>query len=65
MLHVIVVLQRVHQPQHFLAVCEALITTAARFINDLAATLIWRAFEVMRAAAIALYAVFMALADVP
>ena len=48
-------------PQHFLAVCEAFIADAARFINDLAVTLMWRAFEVMRAAAIALYAVFVVL----
>jgi hypothetical protein len=48
-------------PQHFLAACEAFIADAARFINDLAATLMWRAFEVMRAAAIALYVVFVVL----
>ena len=34
---------------------------AARFLDALAATLMWRAFEVMRAAAIALYAVFVVL----
>jgi hypothetical protein len=49
-------------PQHFLAACEAFIAAAARVVNDLAATLIWRALEVMRAAAIALYAVFVVLA---
>jgi hypothetical protein len=49
-------------PQHFLAACEAFIAAAVRFVNDLAATLIWRGFEVMRAAAIALYAVFVVLA---
>jgi hypothetical protein len=49
-------------PQHFLAACEAFIADTARFIDDLAVTLMWRAFEVMRAAAIALYAVFVVLA---
>jgi hypothetical protein len=49
-------------PQHFLAACEALMTAAVRFLDNLAATLMWRAFEVMRAAAIALYAVFVVLA---
>ena len=49
-------------PQHFLAACEAFIVAAAQFLDDLAATLMWRAFEVMRAAAIALYAVFVVLA---
>ena len=49
-------------PQHFLAACEAFMTAAVRFLDNLAATLMWRAFEVMRAAAIALYAVFVVLA---
>jgi len=49
-------------PQHFLAACEAFIVSAVRFVDDLVATLMWRAFEVMRAAAIALYAVFVVLA---
>src|SRR4051794_26264010 len=49
-------------PQHFLAACEAFLIGAARLIDQLAATLMWRAFEVMRAAAIALYAVFVVLA---
>ena len=49
-------------PQHFLAACEAFIAAAARFLDELAATLMWRAFEVTRAAAIALYAVFVVLA---
>ena len=48
-------------PQQFLASCEAAFIAAARFLDDLAATLMWRAFEVMRAAAIALYVVFAAL----
>ena len=34
----------------------------ARFFGDLIATLMWRAFEAMRAAAIALYVVFVVLA---
>ena len=46
----------------FLAACEALIVATARFLGELAATLMWRAFEVTRAAAIALYAVFVVLA---
>jgi hypothetical protein len=49
-------------PQNFLAACEAYIVAAARFVDELIATLMWRAFEVMRAAAIALYAVFVVLA---
>jgi hypothetical protein len=49
-------------PQHFLAACEASIVAAARFLDQLAATLMWRAFEVTRAAAISLYAVFVVLA---
>jgi hypothetical protein len=49
-------------PQNFLAACEATILAAARFLDDLVATLMWRAFEVMRAAAIALYVVFVVLA---
>ena len=49
-------------PQHFLAACEAFIVAAAHFVDELAATLMWRAFEVTRAAAIALYAVFVVLA---
>ncbi len=49
-------------PQHFLVACEAFIAAAISFVDELAATLMWRAFEVMRAAAIALYAVFVVLA---
>ena len=49
-------------PQQFLASCEAIIMAAARFFDDLIATLMWRTFEAMRAAAIALYAVFVVLA---
>ncbi len=49
-------------PQHFLAACGAFIAAAVHFIDELAATLMWRAFEVTRAAAISLYAVFVVLA---
>ncbi len=49
-------------PQQFLASCEAISMAAARFFDDLIATLMWRTFEAMRAAAIALYAVFVVLA---
>jgi hypothetical protein len=48
-------------PQNFLTACEALLRAAARFVDELLTTLMWRAFEVMRAAAIALYAVFVVL----
>ena len=48
-------------PQNFLAECETLIRAFAQFLDDLLTTLMWRAFEVLRAAAIALYAVFLAL----
>ena len=48
-------------PQHFLANCEALILTAARFFNDLTAMLMRRALEAVRAAAIAFYAIFLVL----
>jgi hypothetical protein len=48
-------------PRYFLASCEALALAAARLLDALAVTLMWRAFEVMRAAAIALYAVFLVL----
>ena len=48
-------------PQHFLAECEAFVRAMAQVIDDLLTTLMWRAFEVMRAAAIALYAVFLVL----
>jgi hypothetical protein len=48
-------------PQHFLAEFEAFVRAMAQVIDDLLTTLMWRAFEVMRAAAIALYAVFLVL----
>ena len=49
-------------PQEFLAACEAFVMAVARFVDALIATLMWRTFEVMRAAAIALFAVFVVLA---
>ncbi len=49
-------------PQQFLASCEVIVMAAARLFDDLITTLMWRTFEVMRAAAIALYAVFVVLA---
>ena len=48
-------------PEQFLAWCEATISGFAHFIDDLIATLMWRAFELMRAAAIALFVVFLVL----
>jgi hypothetical protein len=48
-------------PRDFLAACEAALVAAAHFVDQVIATLMWRAFEVMRAAAIALYAVFVVL----
>ena len=48
-------------PQDFLAWCEAIIRNFAQFIDNLVATLMWRAFELMRAAAIALFVVFLVL----
>src|SRR5262249_43338485 len=48
-------------PQDFLAGFEGGGPAGAQFLDDLAATLMWRAFEVMRAAAIALYTVFVVL----
>jgi hypothetical protein len=48
-------------PQEFLASCEEVVRAAARFLDELIATLAWRTFEVMRAAAIALFAVFVVL----
>jgi hypothetical protein len=48
-------------PQNFLAECEAFIRAFGQFLDDLLTTLMWRAFEVLRAAAIALYAVFLVL----
>ena len=49
-------------PQSFLAACQEFVLAVARTLDELTAMLMWRAFEVMRAAAIALYAVFVVLA---
>jgi hypothetical protein len=49
-------------PQEFLAACEAFVMAVARLLDELIATLVWRTFEVMRAAAIALFGVFVVLA---
>ena len=47
--------------QQFLAWCEASLVAAAHFFDDVIAMLTWRALEVTRAAAIALYVVFLVL----
>jgi hypothetical protein len=49
-------------PQHFLTACEQFISDTFWWINDIFVTLAQRAFEVVRAAAIALYAVSVVLA---
>ena len=59
---VLMVLIYLFGPEHFLTVVTQAITDGLRWINDLVATFVQRAFEVVRAAAIALYVVFVALA---
>jgi hypothetical protein len=49
-------------PEQFLTWCATMITNFAHFVDELVATLMWRAFELMRAAAIALFVVFVVLA---
>lgn len=49
-------------PQHFIAACELAIANAVRWLSELLDTLVVRALEVVRAAAIALYGVFLVLA---
>ncbi len=49
-------------PQDFIHACEAFIARAWWFLGDLIDTLAERAFDALRAAAIALYAVFLVLA---
>ena len=49
-------------PQHFIAASEAFLIATGRVVSGLIDTLMWRGFELMRAAAIALYVVFMVLA---
>ncbi len=49
-------------PQHFVAACEQLIANTMWWLGDVIDTLMLRAFEVVRAAAIAMYVVFVVLA---
>jgi hypothetical protein len=49
-------------PQHFIAICEQFIADATWWLGNLIDTLMVRAFEVVRAAAIAMYVVFVVLA---
>jgi hypothetical protein len=49
-------------PQHFIATCEQFVADAFSWLGNLIDTLMLRAFEVVRAAAIAMYAVFIVLA---
>jgi hypothetical protein len=48
-------------PQDFIQACEAFVTRLWWFLADLIDTLAARAFDALRAAAIALYAVFLVL----
>ena len=49
-------------PQHFIATCEQFIADATAWLGNLIDTLMLRAFDVVRAAAIAMYVVFVVLA---
>jgi hypothetical protein len=49
-------------PQHFITMCEQFIADVAWWLGSLVDTLMLRAFEVVRAAAIAMYVVFVLLA---
>ena len=49
-------------PQHFVATCEQFIASAMWWLGNLIDTSMTRAFEVVRAAAIAMYVVFVVLA---
>jgi len=49
-------------PQDFIAACEHLVADAMAWLGTLIDTLTLRAFEVVRAAAIAMYVVFVVLA---
>jgi uncharacterized membrane protein YoaK (UPF0700 family) len=49
-------------PSHFIEECEALFTQFWSFVGDLIEALMQRAFDAVRAAAIALYVVFVVLA---
>ena len=59
---VLMVLIYLFGPEHFLTVVTQAITDSLRWVSSLVDTLVQRAFEVVRAAAIALYAVFVVLA---
>jgi len=59
---VLMILIYLFGPEHFLTVVTQAITDALRWVSDLVDALVQRAFEVVRAAAIALYAVFVVLA---
>ena len=49
-------------PEHFIATCVQFIDDAMTWLSNLIETLMLRAFDVVRAAAIAMYAVFVVLA---
>jgi hypothetical protein len=49
-------------PQHFIVACEQFIANATSWLSSVIETLMLRAFEVVRAAAIAMYVVFLVLA---
>jgi hypothetical protein len=49
-------------PQHFIAACEQFIADGVAWLSNVIDTLTQRAFEVVRAAAIAMYVVFVVLA---
>jgi len=49
-------------PEHFIATCERFVADAMAWLSNVIDTLMLRAFEVVRAAAIAMYAVFVVLA---
>ena len=59
---VLMVLLYVVGPQHFIEVCETFFTQFWSSLADLIDALTGRAFDVVRAAAIALYVVFVVLA---
>lgn len=59
---VLMVVLYVIGPQHFIQACEEAIARVWWFLADLVDTLMVRAFDAVRAAAIALYVVFVVLA---
>jgi hypothetical protein len=58
---VLMILIYLFGPEHFLTVVTQAITDSLRWVSDLIDTMVQRAFEVVRAAAIALYVVFLVL----